>query len=82
MHLYAGILAEQVLGIGPAIDHLREAVNANERLGSPPFTALSLTELARILGPTRSGNRAAAQARDIAAQLSSPGLAMHPRGQP
>jgi DNA-binding SARP family transcriptional activator len=82
MHLYAGILAEQALGIGPAIDHLREAVTSNERIGSPPFTALSLTELARMLGPTRSGDQAAAQARDIAAELSAPGLALHPRGQP
>ncbi len=81
MHLYAGILAEQAMGIGPAIDHLREAVTSNERIGSPPFTALSLTELARLLGPTRRGIQAAAQARDIATALSAPGLAIHPRGQ-
>ncbi len=78
-HLYAGILAEQSVGIGPAIDHVREAVARNTQLGALPFAALAHCELAYLLGPTRNGRLAATRAREIADELDAPGLAIHPR---
>lgn len=79
MHLYAGILAEQAVGPAVAIDHFREAVAVNRRLGSPPFTALALAELSRLVEGTPEGRRARAEAREIAEGLGATHVAIHPR---
>ncbi len=79
MHMYAGILAEQAVGPAAAIDHFREAVAVNRRLGSPPLTALALAELSYLAEGTPEGRRARSEAREIAETLGAPHLAVHPR---
>jgi DNA-binding SARP family transcriptional activator/DNA-binding CsgD family transcriptional regulator len=79
MHLYAGLLASAAGQPESAIDHLRQAVAVNERIGALPFLALSLHELAKVTEGEESG-RNLDESRRLACLLGIPWLTGPPDG--
>jgi DNA-binding SARP family transcriptional activator/tetratricopeptide (TPR) repeat protein len=74
MQLYAGLLARALGDTDLAVDHFREAVAVNTRLGALPFIAFAAYELAATLPHNSEAHESRARANDIARRLGIPWL--------